>query len=397
MTGPLNGYTRLIPSAVIIAPSRLKRAIFRKGRSLMDYHARLNKLRQITGADAIALVPGANQKYFTGFDFHTSERPTIALWVDGDLSFIIPRLEVPQLNARHDVEVRTFIWTDEEGYEGAFRQAVETLGLQGKTIGVDDRTMRLFEWAGFAQADAGIRSHPVGLDLLLIRSQKDSAEIAAMRQAITISEQALNNILPRIQPGMTERDIASMLDNELLALGTQGFAFRALVQTGPNSALPHGGTTDRQLQEGEFLLIDYGGMYQQYPADITRTFCVGQPSAEMQKIYDTVLAANQAAIRAAGPGVTCGAVDKAARDVITAAGYGEYFIHRTGHGLGLEVHELPQMAGGVEQPLLPGMVFTVEPGIYIPGVGGVRIEDNVAITQDGVEVLTSFPYQLQLR
>lgn len=396
MTGCVNGYTRLRQSVGIIASSPLNRATFRKGRSLMDYHARLNKLKQITGADATALVPGANQKYFTGFDFHTSERPTIALWVDGELSFIIPKLEVPQLNARNDLEPQIFSWSDEEGYEGAFRQAVEALGLQGKTIGVDDRTMRLFEWAGFQQADADIKSLPVGVDLLLIRSQKDSEEVAAMRQAISISEQALNNILPRIRAGLTEREIASMLDNELLALGTQGFAFRALVQTGPNSALPHGSTTDRQLQQGEFLLIDYGGMYQQYPADITRTFCVGEPSAEMQKIYDTVLAANQAAIRAAGPGVTCDAVDKAARDVITAAGYGEYFIHRTGHGLGLEVHELPQMAGGVEQPLLPGMVFTVEPGIYIPGMGGVRIEDNVLITEDGVEVLTSFPYQLRI-
>jgi Xaa-Pro dipeptidase len=292
--------------------------------------------------------------------------------------------------------VQIFSWSDEEGYEGAYRDAVEALGLSGKQLGVDDRTMRMFEWAGFEQTGANVQSVPVGVGLLLIRSQKEADEIAAMRQAVTISEQALSNILPRIEAGMTERDIASLLDNELLSLGTQGFAFRALVQTGPNSALPHGGVTDRPLQAEEFLLIDYGGMYQNYPADITRTFCIGAPTAEMQKIYDTVLAANQAGIRAAGPGVTCGEVDKATRAVIEEAGYGEYFIHRTGHGLGLETHELPQMAAGVDQPLLPGMVFTVEPGIYIPGVGGVRIEDNVAITESGVEVLTSFPYQLQI-
>jgi Xaa-Pro dipeptidase len=362
----------------------------------MDYRTRLNKLKEITGVDAIALVPGANQRYFTGFDFHTSERPTIAIYSAGELSFIIPRLEVPQLNARDDLEVRVFSWSDEEGYEGAYREAIEVLGLSGKQLGIDDRTMRMFEWMGFEQAKADVRSVPVGLNLLLIRSQKEVDEIAAMREAVSISEQALHNILPRIQAGMTERQIASMLDNELLALGTQGFAFRALVQTGPNSALPHGGVTDRPLQKGEFLLIDYGGMYQNYPADITRTFCIGEPTSEMQKIYDTVLAANQAGIRAAGPGVPCGDVDRATRDVINAAGYGEYFIHRTGHGLGLETHELPQMAAGVEQPLLPGMVFTVEPGIYIPGMGGVRIEDNVAVTETGVEVLTSFPYQLQI-
>jgi Xaa-Pro dipeptidase len=363
----------------------------------MDYRARLNKLKQISGVDAIALVPGANQKYFTGFDFHTSERPTIAIWAEGELSFIIPKLEVPQLNARDDLEVRVFSWSDEDGYEGAYREAVQALGLSGKQLGIDDRTMRMFEWSGFEQAEADIQSVPVGMNLLLIRSQKEADEIEAMRQAISISEQALRNILPRIQSGMTELQIASMLDNELLTLGTQGFAFRALVQTGPNSALPHGSVTDRPLQEGEFLLIDYGGMYRNYPADITRTFCIGTPTEEMRRIYDTVLAANQAGIRAAGPGVLCGDVDKATRMVIEAAGYGEYFIHRTGHGLGLEGHELPQMAAGVEQPLLPGMVFTVEPGIYIPGMGGVRIEDNVAITDNGVEVLTSFPYQLQIQ
>lgn len=358
------------------------------------YLARREKLKQLDEADVIAIVPGANMEYFTGLHYHLSERPIIALFSGDELSFIVPELEVPQIANRPDLEVRLFVWNDADGYQGAFNAAVEALGLKGKTLGVDDHTMRLFEWLGFLEADPTMKLEEYGKALLHIRSQKDAAEVAAMREAIRISEQALDNILPQIKVGMTEREIAAMLDQELVTLGTQGFAFKALVQTGPNSALPHGNTTDRPLQADEFLLIDYGGMYQSYPADITRTFCLGTPTAEMQKIYDTVLAANRAAIAAAAPGVECGAVDKAARDVIEAAGYGQYFIHRTGHGLGLETHEAPQMAAGIEDVLEPGMVFTVEPGIYIPGLGGVRIEDDILVTETGVEVLTSYPREL---
>ena len=181
----------------------------------------------------------------------------------------------------------------------------------------------------------------------------------------------------------------------MTALGSEGVAFEPLVQTGPNSALPHGMLTDRALGRDEFLLIDYGGRYEGYPADITRTFCLGTPTAEMQKIYDTVKAANEAAIKASGPGVTMGSIDKAARDVINAAGYGAYFIHRTGHGLGLAGHEMiPQIAEGVTDLLEPGMAYTIEPGVYVPGLGGVRVEDNVVITETGADVLTSYPKSL---
>jgi Xaa-Pro dipeptidase len=211
-----------------------------------------------------------------------------------------------------------------------------------------------------------------------------------------LSEEALDNLLAWVEPGMSERMIAAKLSVELEAHGSQGHAFTPLVQTGPNSALPHGFLSDRILQRDEFLLIDYGGRYENYPADITRTFCIGTPSEEMQKIYDTVRRANEAAIQAVKPGVTCGEIDKAAREVIEEAGYGQYFIHRTGHGLGLEGHELPQIAAGVEERLQPGMVFTIEPGIYIPNLGGVRIEDNVAVTDSGVDVLTSYPKQLEI-
>lgn len=360
----------------------------------MDYAARRAKLKRLPDSDTIAIVPGASLHYFTGLNYHLSERPIIALFRDQELSMIVPQLEVPQLQQRTDLEVRTFVWNDTDGYQGAFNQAVES--LQIKTLGVDEKTMRLFEWLAFLESDLNMKLEEHGHALLMIRAQKEAAEVAAMREAIRISQAALDEVLKQIEPGMTEREIGALLDQTVMTRGSQGLAFRALVQIGENSALPHGSVSDRVLKEGEFILIDFGGMYEHYLADITRTFCLGTPSAEMQKIYDTVVAANQAAIAAIKPGVECGEVDRAARSVIEAAGYGEYFIHRTGHGLGLEVHELPQIAPGVEDKLLPGMVFTIEPGIYIQGLGGVRIEDNVLVTETGVEVLTHYPYQLSL-
>jgi Xaa-Pro dipeptidase len=357
-----------------------------------DYAARQAKVRAIPGVDAVAVVPGPNMTYFAGLDFHLSKRPTIVLFTpDGRTGIIIPRLEVPRVEDRTDLNAQLFVWADADGYQGAFQEAVETLGLRGGTLGVDGMTMRVTEWLAFQETDPTMRVKPIEKDIVRIRAIKSPEEIALMREATRISEQALDNLLAWVKPGMSEREIAEQLISELKRLGSTGLAFDPLVQTGPNSALPHGDLTDRQLARDEFLLIDYGGSVNGYPADITRTFCLGTPTEKMQEIYNTVLAANEAARQATAPGVTMGAVDKAARDVITDAGYGEYFIHRTGHGLGLDTHEpVPQIAAGNEDVLEPGMVFTIEPGIYLPGFGGVRIEDNVLVTETGVEVLTSY-------
>lgn len=363
---------------------------------MFDYKARQAHLQKLNQADAVAIVPGPNMVYFTGLRFHLSERPIIAFFTsNGDLSLIIPELEVPKLHERPDLEARAFVWKDEEGFMGAFEAAVRDLGLQNGVLGIDGMTMRVSEWLALQGVAPALKIAKLEDELTHIRAIKMPDEIALMREAIRISETALANLLPKLQPGMSEKQIAGMLNDELTAAGSTANAFSPLVQTGPNSALPHGMLTDRQLQMDEFLLIDYGAAVEDYPADITRTFCLGTPTAEMQKIYDTVLRANEAARNVAGPGVKMAAVDKAARDVITAAGYGEYFIHRTGHGLGMGGHEvIPQIATGVEIPLEPGMAFTIEPGIYVPGLGGVRIEDNVVVTDGGIDLLTSFPRQL---
>jgi Xaa-Pro dipeptidase len=230
--------------------------------------------------------------------------------------------------------------------------------------------------------------------MLQIRAIKTADEVAAMRKAIDISEKALDKVLGWVKPGMTELQIAGKLSDEMTAGGCDSILFN-LILTGPNSALPHGNTGSRILGKDDFLLMDFGCVWNNYPSDITRTYCLGTPSDEMKRIYEAVYQANAAARAISAPGVTCGAVDKAARDVIEAAGYGEFFTHRTGHGLGLSGHEMPQIASGVETILEPGMVFTIEPGIYIPAIGGVRIEDDMVVTETGCESMTTYPREFR--
>jgi len=360
----------------------------------IDYQARLDALLEQSEADIVAIVPGENMVYFTGLHFHLSERPIIGLYSKDGLSFIIPELEVTKLENRPELEARRFQWTDEVGYYTAFRNAANELGMVNKSLGMDGQTMRVFEWLAFKKA--GISSQngvDIGRILLDMRAIKAPDEIANMQKAIDISEDALKVTLDWAKPGMTERQIADKLTAEMMDRGAQDIAFM-LVLTGEKSGLPHGNTGDRVWGEDEFLLIDFGAKYNEYPADITRTFCVGEPTDQMRAMYDAVYGANKAAREFAKPGVTCDEVDRVARQVIEDAGLGDYFIHRLGHGLGLSVHELPNIVGGNQTVLEPGMVFTIEPGVYLPQVGGVRIEDNVVVTDDGVKVLTSYPREL---
>ena len=360
----------------------------------IDYQKRLETLLAASQADTIALAPGENMVYFTGLRFHLSERPVIALYNERGLSFIIPELEVAKLEARPDLEARRFAWSDADGYAGGFHAAVQALDLGGGGLALDGGTMRYFEWLAFADAGVTMPAADIGDLLLNMRAIKAPEEIASLRRAIEISESALMATLKWARPGMTERQIADRLSSEMLAGGAEGTAFM-LVLTGEKSGLPHGDTGDRVWGQDEFLLIDFGARYKDYPADITRTFCAGEPTPQMRAMFEAVSDGNRAARESARPGMTCAELDAVARQAIDAAGFGEYFIHRLGHGLGLSVHELPNIVAGNDQVLQPGMVFTIEPGVYVPGVGGVRIEDNVVVTETGIESLTSFPRSLQ--
>lgn len=361
-----------------------------------DYKARIETLLSKVDSDVVAIVPGANMVYFTGLHFHLSERPTLALLSKEGVSFIIPELELSKLSHRPELDARPFAWSDATGYKGAFKEAVQELKLDNSaSLAADGQTMRLFEWLSFSAAGVDVdNAQDVGIDLLNVRAIKTPEEIEAMRDANEISEKALQRVMDWVEVGMTEQQIAQKLEAEMNALGGEGLAFGSLVLTGEKSALPHGGTGTRQLQENEFLLFDFGAKKNDYPADITRTFCLGTPTQEMQKIYDAVRRANEAAHKISKPGVSCHDIDKAARDVIEDAGYGQYFTHRLGHGLGLSGHELPNIAPNNDRRLEVNMVFTIEPGIYVPEIGGVRIEDDVVVTENGIDSLTTYPREL---
>jgi Xaa-Pro dipeptidase len=344
--------------------------------------------------DAVALIPGANLQYVTGKDFHLMERPLVAFFVPGaDPVAVLPALEADRM-MESGIPFKLFPWTDTDGYEGAFAAAARELKLDGKRLGVEELRMRVLEAEIIRRHVPTIQIVAAGGVLAGLRLCKDENDLAAMRKAITISEEALTACIALVQPGMTEREITGLLVIEQLKRGGGKHPFEPIVLSGPNSALPHGEPGDRRVALGEPLLFDFGTSVSGYASDITRTFSVGQPSARLAEIYEIVKAANAAGRGAAGPGVVAQDVDRITRKVIEDAGYGAYFTHRTGHGLGLEAHEGPNIVEGNTQRLQPGMVFTIEPGIYIPGDVGVRIEDNMVITPDGAESLTTFPRDL---
>ncbi|ACL02214.1 peptidase M24 [Desulfatibacillum aliphaticivorans] len=223
-----------------------------------------------------------------------------------------------------------------------------------------------------------------------IRVIKDQSEIDAMQKALAISEQALVGLMPKIEPGMTEKALAWELEKAMRSAGGDSLAFPSIVASGPNSALPHHGVSDREVREGEFLLFDWGCKKDGYCSDISRTTVLGAPKDdEMKKIFQTVLEAQTMATQAVRPGINSRDVDNIARKHIEEAGYGGKFGHGLGHGVGLAVHEAPRVSPLASVELQPGMVFTVEPGIYIPHWGGVRLENMAAVTEDGVQVLNS--------
>ena len=357
----------------------------------------LQRLQAANGVECVALMPGANLLYFTGLPAHISERPTVAFVpATEQLAVLLPELEAPAARGHLPGNVRLFTYRDEEGHEQAFHQAAGELELDGKTIGVEYLTMRLLEMRRIEQAASGCRLLAVEPWLPPLRMSKDDAEIDHMRQAVGIAERAMQSLLDAgaIRTGRSELEVAADLRIALLQAGAQGDAFSPIVVAGPNSASPHASPSDRPLESDELVVIDWGAVHRGYRSDITRTFVLGSPTPEMERIHDAVLAANQAGRLAIRPKMLAQDVDRAARRVIMRSGYGPYFIHRTGHGLGLETHEPPYIVEGNQELLEAGMTFTVEPGIYLPGVGGVRIEDDVVVTADGSETLTTLPRDL---
>ena len=362
---------------------------------------RLDKLfveLEKAGLHAVALNPGPTLTYLSGLHFHLMERPVVMVFSPGRKpAIILPELEL-QKARQLPYPAEVFAYGENPStWDESFKKALTFLGLDGKRIGVEPREMRLLEF-GHVKAGAPEADFPdASSALAALRICKDADEITRMRRAVKIAQDALEATLPLIRIGMTEKEIANALVTQLLRYGSEPeMPFSPIVSSGPNSANPHASPSGRRLQRGDLLVVDWGAAYEGYISDLTRTFAVGEVDEEYRKIHAIVQQANAAGRNAGRPGVPCAEIDKAARKVIEDAGYGEYFTHRTGHGIGMEGHEDPYIRGDNMQLLEPGMAYTVEPGIYLPDRNGARIEDNMIVTETSVESLSDIPREIRV-
>jgi len=355
------------------------------------YEERIGRARQRMdelGVDVLLLSVGADLPYFTGYTAMPLERLTmLVLPRHGDSMLVVPALEAPRVEERPEAfAIRPWGETEDP--------VAIVAGLAGRPTraAIGDRT-----WATFllglqeALPDTGFvaASQVTGP----LRARKDDTEVEALRAAAGVVDAIALAMRDRPFAGRTEADISRELVERMLEGGHERANF-AIVASGPNAASPHHEPGDRVVEVGDSVVCDFGGTMAGYCSDITRTFVVGQPPTELADLYSVLFEAQEQAVRAARVGVSCEAVDAAARAVIAAGGYGDYFIHRTGHGIGLEEHEDPYLVSGNATPLAPGHAFSVEPGIYLPGRCGARIEDIVVATDAGPERLNEAPRDL---
>ena len=364
--------------------------------SFKDRQHRLDEALQEIDLQGVVLNAGPSLTYLTGLHFHLSERPVVAMFTPGKPPVIVlPELEAGKL-ADLSYPVEQFTYNEKpETWAEIFNKAMRAAELPGKKVGIEPRRLRVLELNFLDSRELAINYVPGDACLEQIRIRKDEVEIEAMQAATNIAQDALLSTIPLIKPGITERELAAELTIQLLRHGSDSqLPFSPIIASGPNSANPHAFPGDRRLQEGDMLIIDWGANVVGYFSDLTRTFSLGEAEDEMMTIAQIVNQANKAAREKASPGIAAHTVDQAARQVIEEAGYGQYFIHRTGHGLGLESHEAPYIRDGNPRSLEPGMTFTIEPGIYLPGRGGVRIEDDVVITDQGLHSFSDLPREL---
>ena len=351
--------------------------------NLRDWLARHN-------LDAVYVTAPVSIAYLTGFHAEPFER-LMALAVRPDrATLIVPAIEQEKAS-RHSDSADVVSWRDGEDAYSLVRTALEgcvEVGVEKEHLTVHVAELLVARTAAREMVD-------VSPEIRRLRRIKNHDELERLARAGSITDAVTARIMDRLRPGQTELEVSVLIG---AAIGEEGgtLSFESLVQSGPNSALPHMHPTSRKLEAGDFVLLDLGATFDGYRADTTRMAVVGEPTTRHKEIHSLVLAAHDAAIAAVRAGTTSGAVDAAARQVIEAAGMGDRFFHRTGHGLGLEAHEDPSLDPGSATVLEEGMVFTVEPGIYIPGWGGVRIEDDVVVERAGARLLTNADHSLRV-
>jgi Xaa-Pro aminopeptidase len=338
------------------------------------------------GIDALLLSVGADLPYLTGYRAMPLERLTmLVLPAGGPATLVVPELEAPRV-APGAFDVLPWQETADP------IALVTRLAGGARRIAVGDTTWSVFLLALQERMPAA-HFEPASPLTRELRIHKDDGEIALLRAAAEAADRVVGRLASARFSGRTERELAREIAAMTVEEGHDEAAF-TIVAAGPNAASPHHEPSDRTVEQSDTVVVDFGGTVGGYGSDTTRTFTVGPPAPEVAAAFGVLEAAQRAAVESVRPGVTAQEIDRAARSIITEAGYGEYFVHRTGHGIGLETHEHPYIVEGNGEPLEPGMVFSVEPGIYVPGRFGMRIEDIVAVTADGVDPLNRSPHGL---
>ncbi|MFC3451488.1 M24 family metallopeptidase [Amycolatopsis speibonae] len=358
--------------------------------------ARLDRARAAAvaaGTDALLIAPGSDLRYLIGQAGGSFERlTTLVIPADGVPALVLPKLEAPGYAdvPADELGIEIVTWVDGDN---AYELVADRLGKPGR-VAVSDFTPALHVLA-FRGALGDAEQTLAGPIVRELRMRKDAAEIQALRDAGAAIDRVHARVHEWLRPGRTEAEVGADITAAIVEEGHTHADF-VIVGSGPNGASPHHDVSERVIERGDVVVVDIGGpIAEGYNSDSTRTYAVGEPrDADVAETYAVLQRAQRAAVEAVRPGATAESIDAAARDIIAEAGYGEFFIHRTGHGIGLDVHEEPYIIKGNELPLEPGMAFSVEPGIYQPGRWGARIEDIVVVTEDGVEPVNQRPHDL---
>jgi Xaa-Pro aminopeptidase len=352
--------------------------------------AALRERMQENGTDLVALGPGSHMQWLVGFHPHADERPCLLLVSRSGECFLMPVLNAE--GSREKTEIAFHTWADDEGPDKALTDALRSIGAEAVRSVVLDETMRADFALLLLGALPGARHAFTDDTVGALRMRKSEGEFARLKASAAIADRAMQKAFGVLQPGMSEPELAAVISDHFASEGAA--TLFTIVGGGANGAFPHHQSGTRKLSVGDAVVMDIGARKDGFPSDITRMAVVGRPPEGYEDVHSVVERAVQAAMQAARPGVKAREVDAAARGVISDAGYGDYFVHRTGHGLGIDGHEPPYITATSETVLEEGMVFSIEPGIYLPGRFGIRLEEIVILRADGPEIFSSLPRDL---
>jgi len=348
-----------------------------------EHVAHLTQLMQAEDLGAVLVFHPSNMLAFAGTPHSSSDRLTCAAVTrKGEVHVVCPAFERPAVSGAEPI-ASIHTWEEHEDPYRCFAEALRQAGVRTGKLGVDGRVW-LDAWYRFADVCDTLHLQSAEHLAREVRICKSPAEQELLRTAHRKGERVFLALQGLIRPGVSEIELYQQLAQRF---EPEGITLDPLIQSGPNASVPHNPTSERVLQDGDAIVVDSVIIVNAYNNDLTRTFALGEPTKRTKVAYQAVRRAQAAAIEAARPGVECGELDRIARQIISEAGFGEYFLHRLGHGMGIEGHEPPYLVGGNTEKLRPGMCMSVEPGIYVPGEFGIRIEDDILITDDGCEVI----------